>query len=563
MATHVSAIEYHERTKHSPESVRAGATGLDWENKPLPYKIYEDRPTIELPEKLTLPDDPTLSVLTADEVAPDDESRPTDSRRPDLPEPRRPDLGDLARLCHYAVGVTRVIERRGTEHHFRAAATTGALYHVDCYVVAGDLADLDAGVYHFDPRSHAFDVLREGDFRGVLVEASGREPAVADAPAVVVTTSTWWRNAWKYGDRTYRHAFWDSGTSLANLLAVARVLDLPAQIVTGFADGTVADLLGVDPAEEAPLELVPIGSGGAPAPDPPAVDRIDPTTRPLSDEVIEHPLIVNAYETSALADGSEVRAWRSRGGEESGSTSADATSADATSADATSTESLPDDPASTDSTPTEPASADPTTVSDGERIELDPVDRETASKRPLEATIGRRGSCRRYRRDSVSFRMLSTLLDRAIRPVPLDVGSPAEACPFTEPYLIVNDVEGLTPGSYRYDVGSTSLELLREGWFRREAAHLALDQRLAMDAAVCVFFMADLDTVVAKLGDRGYRVAQLEAAIAAGRLYLATYAHRDLGATGLTFYDDVVSSFFEPHAAGTTPLFCWTVGRPA
>ena len=65
------------------------------------------------------------------------------------------------------------------------------------------------------------------------------------------------------------------------------------------------------------------------------------------------------------------------------------------------------------------------------------------------------------------------------------------------------------------------------------------------------------------LDDRGYRAAQLEAALTAGRLCLATYAHRDLGGTGLTFFDDLVTELFEPRAAGQTPMFLYTVGRPA
>jgi hypothetical protein len=75
--------------------------------------------------------------------------------------------------------------------------------------------------------------------------------------------------------------------------------------------------------------------------------------------------------------------------------------------------------------------------------------------------------------------------------------------------------------------------------------------------------MTDLTAVVDALGDRGYRVAQLEASLTAGRLYLGTYAHRDLGGTGLTFYDDIVSDFFAPRAAGQTPMFLYTIGRPA
>jgi len=37
-------------------------------------------------------------------------------------------------------------------------------------------------------------------------------------------------------------------------------------------------------------------------------------------------------------------------------------------------------------------------------------------------------------------------------------------------------------------------------------------------------------------------------------LYLAAYAQR-LGASGLTFFDDDVTDFFSPHAAGKSYMF--------
>ena len=35
---------------------------------------------------------------------------------------------------------------------------------------------------------------------------------MAQAPVVVAVTSTFWRNAWKYCGRAYRHPTWDAGT---------------------------------------------------------------------------------------------------------------------------------------------------------------------------------------------------------------------------------------------------------------------------------------------------------------------------------------------------------------
>src|SRR5581483_12378274 len=88
------------------------------------------------------------------------------------------------------------------------------------------------------------------------------ESALAAAPAVLAQTTTYWRNAWKYQARAYRHAYWDDGTVLANLLAVAAGSDLPTRVVLGFADDAVNRLLDVDPAHEAAISLVAVGRGG-------------------------------------------------------------------------------------------------------------------------------------------------------------------------------------------------------------------------------------------------------------------------------------------------------------
>ncbi len=63
-----------------------------------------------------------------------------------------------------------------------------------------------------------------------------------------------------------------------------------------------------------------------------------------------------------------------------------------------------------------------------------------------------------------------------------------------------------------------------------------------------MFHAADLDEVLGALGARGYRAAQLEGGIAAGRLALGAFA-LGYGATGLTFYDEAVSQHFATRAA--------------
>jgi nitroreductase len=75
-----------------------------------------------------------------------------------------------------------------------------------------------------------------------------------------------------------------------------------------------------------------------------------------------------------------------------------------------------------------------------------------------------------------------------------------------------------------------------------------------------VYFLCDLSLILERYGNRGYRAAQLEAAILAGRMYLAAYA-QGFGATGLTFFDDDVTNFFSPHAADKSVMFLIALGH--
>jgi len=81
---------------------------------------------------------------------------------------------------------------------YRAAGCTGAYYQLELYFVCGELADLNAGIYHYAADTHTFRQIRSGDYRTAIVEATGNEPATAIAPVLLVATCTFWRNAWRY-----------------------------------------------------------------------------------------------------------------------------------------------------------------------------------------------------------------------------------------------------------------------------------------------------------------------------------------------------------------------------
>jgi SagB-type dehydrogenase family enzyme len=192
--------------------------------------------------------------------------------------------------------------------YFRAAACTGALYHIDVYVVCGELPGLAAGVYQFGPHDGALHQLRAGDQRARLVEASGAEPAVAAAPAVLVCTSTFWRNAWKYQARTYRHCFWDTGTLLANLLAVAAADGVPARR-RRLRRRHRERLLGLD-TERGGARAGPDRPRRAPAPEGTAARAADVGDAAALEPRGRLPAHPRRARRVVIADPAAVRAWR-------------------------------------------------------------------------------------------------------------------------------------------------------------------------------------------------------------------------------------------------------------
>ena len=164
----------------------------------------------------------------------------------DRPSPFK-DYGDAERLpagpvLRDGAGVVRSQERRdygGGTIHWRAYSSAGALYPVEAYVAARD------GLYSFDPVEKALVRLREGDVRSAVVRATA-----AEAETFVVVTGIHARTGWKYLERGYRHVWWDAGTMLANLLALAAAEGLSPRLYTAFADAELNDALGVDGVRE-------------------------------------------------------------------------------------------------------------------------------------------------------------------------------------------------------------------------------------------------------------------------------------------------------------------------
>jgi SagB-type dehydrogenase family enzyme len=493
-----AARTYHATTKHSYTSVRTDGHFLDWENRPMPYKLYPEVSGLALPRDLSLARLPALEAIAAAD-SPGGGGELT--------------LEALTRILFCADGLTRRTRVGGQDYHFRAAASAGALYPVEIYAAVAETGELEQGLYHFSPADLRLRGLRRGDWRGLIARAAAGRPSLLGARAVLVLSAIFWRSTWKYRARAYRYCFWDAGTILANLLAAAAAEGLSTELVTAFADPEIEALLGIDGEHEGALCLVALGSGAAAPATEPELRPLGLETIPLSREEVGYPDLVRMHQASRLLSPDEVAAV----------------------ADAR-VDSVPLPAAS-------PANA------------VKPKLLDASAGLSLGETILRRGSTRAFAHKPITAEELATVMAVSSR------HPRADFPPLSDTYLIVNAVERIEPGAYYYRRQIGEFELLKAGNFRREAGYLCLEQPLGADCSALVCYMADLERALGALGNRAYRDVHLEAGLHGGRAYLAAYA-LGRGATGLTFYDDDTTNFFAPHAAGKSPLLMVAIGAP-
>jgi hypothetical protein len=248
----------------------------DLDRLPWFYKRYgEDLPRVPLPRDLPPTATPAVRVLAGTDEVP--------ASAVDLPH--------LTRLLHLSAGVVRSVVRerdsRGRDFRpnttwlFRAAGSAGGRFPLELYVAVPDGdADLPPGVHWYHPQDHA--LVRIGP------------PPRGHAPVIVVTGIPW-RTGWRYRERGFRHVYWDAGTMLGQLLAVADSAGHAAHLHTRFPDAEVAALVGADRVHEWPVAVVALGDGA------PALEASgDAAAGGVDVAPVEFPLVTDAQRAGEL-----------------------------------------------------------------------------------------------------------------------------------------------------------------------------------------------------------------------------------------------------------------------
>lgn len=163
-------------------------------------------------------------------------------------------LVQLSQILWAAQGIT------DKESGYRAAPSPGAKYTLELYVFTreGGIANLPAGVYHYEPTAHRITRVKSGDYASSLQSAAGGQEQIGQAAAVVAVTGVFDRAMVKYGQRGIQYALQESGCAAENIHLEAAALGLGTVVTGAFDDSQVGQLIGATKNEK-PLILMPLG----------------------------------------------------------------------------------------------------------------------------------------------------------------------------------------------------------------------------------------------------------------------------------------------------------------
>ena len=411
----------------------------------------------------------------------------------------------------------------------RVNPSSGNLHPTEAYIVS------DSRVLHYAPREHALE-------ERCLMRRDASAPVDGNGAFLVALTSIHWREAWKYGERSFRYCQHDAGHAIGALRIAAALLGWRLALLPRWSHAQMAALLGTardadyGDAEREEPECVAVVTATDPSPwldrDPaPIVDAATHgdwrgTANQLSPERVEWPVIEEV-----------ARATRSPGG--------------------------------------------PSRVRPTAQPPLFPVGRTLSGPPDARAIILQRRSAVAFDGRGVLPRAAFLSMLRRLQP-PAPPWDAIDWPPQVHLALFVHRVDDVTPGVYAYLRDPAVLaewkaamrpdflwEAIDEGLFLlvpidcgRAANRVSCDQDIAQDGFFSLGMLARFDGALGEWGESMYRRLFWETGMIGQVLYLEAEAAGGR-ATGIgCFYDDPVHDLLGLTGSAWQSLYHFSMGLP-
>ena len=151
--------------------------------------------------------------------------------------PRPIDEHTVGEFLRCSLGLSAWKQYQASRWALRVNPSSGNLHPTEAYIV------WHGRVFHYAPREHALEARCE------RLDAARPLPLSADG-FLVVLTSIFWREAWKYGERAFRYCQHDIGHAIGALRFAAALLGWRAVLLPHWSDDQIASLVGVDRDED-------------------------------------------------------------------------------------------------------------------------------------------------------------------------------------------------------------------------------------------------------------------------------------------------------------------------
>lgn len=211
-----TALAYHDTTKHRPQRYAKSLGYMDWETQANPFRRYDNTTLIPLPHQDITP---PYHLLFEPNTLP---SAPLC-------------LESLSQVLRYSLGLAAIKSSGGSQWALRCNASSGNLQPTECYVIAPPIEGVSSQstLSHYAQKEHALEVLHSYEER------------LPDGVFLIALSSVVWREAWKYGERSWRYCQLDAGHAYQAIKVAATMLGWSCDIES-VESCAIASVCGID-----------------------------------------------------------------------------------------------------------------------------------------------------------------------------------------------------------------------------------------------------------------------------------------------------------------------------
>jgi SagB-type dehydrogenase family enzyme len=173
-------------------------------------------------------------------------------------------LKTFATILKCAYGITRIsqLPKIGGAH-FRTVPSAGGLFPLELYVLAREVETIADGIYHYNVRRHAVELVRHGRWFAEMDKMMVTAPFIANANLIFFLSAVFNRTQKKYGPRGYRYILLEAGHVAQNLCLAATGQNLGSLCMGGYIDSQLNRFMEYDGVSEAVVYSVAVGQPAA------------------------------------------------------------------------------------------------------------------------------------------------------------------------------------------------------------------------------------------------------------------------------------------------------------